>query len=153
GGTAIQLLACEGELTDNRITNAADAAIHSDDAGGLIIARNWVTGAGNNGILVWRSEMGDDGTIVSDNRIEGVANHAGGSGQYGNAINVFRAGNVIVKANRIRDCAFSAVRGNAASNIHIEGNAIGDAREVALYSEFGFEGAIIANNSVDGAAM
>jgi len=42
---------------------------------------------------------------------------------------------------------------NAASNIHIEGNAISDAREVALYSEFGFEGAIIANNSVDGAAM
>src|SRR5436309_2887425 len=36
----------------------------------------------------------------------------GGSGQYGNAVNIFRAGNVIVRGNRIRNAAFSAVRGN-----------------------------------------
>jgi len=46
-----------------------------------------------------------------------------------------------------------AVRGNAASNLHIEGNSISNAREVALYSEFGFQGALIANNTVDGAAI
>jgi uncharacterized secreted repeat protein (TIGR03808 family) len=45
------------------------------------------------------------------------------------------------------------VRGNAAANIHMEGNAISDVREVALYAEFGFEGALIANNTVDGAAI
>src|SRR5207245_9428410 len=73
-------------------------------------------------------------------------------GQYGNAINVFRSANVIVRGNRIRNCAFTAVRGNAASNIHIEGNSIANSREVALYAEFGFEGALIANNTVDGAA-
>ena len=61
-----------------------------------------------------------------DNRIEDIDNRAGGSGQYGNAINVFRAGNVIVRGNRIRNCAFSAVRGNAASNLQIEGNTITD---------------------------
>ena len=60
---------------------------------------------------------------------------------------------MIVRGNRIRNCAFSAVRGNAASNIHIEGNSVSDVREVALYAEFGFEGALIANNTVDGAAI
>ena len=90
----------------------------------MLIARNTIYGAGNNGIQVWRSQAGDDGTIVTDNRIEAIDNRAGGSGQYGNAINVFRAGNVIVRGNRIDNCAFSAVRGNAASNIQIEGNSI-----------------------------
>jgi uncharacterized secreted repeat protein (TIGR03808 family) len=153
GGNAIQLLAAEGQVTDNLIADSAEAAIHSDDALGLLVARNTIAGAGNNGIQIWRRQTGDDGTILTDNRIENIANGAGGSGQYGNAVNVFRAGNVIVKANRIKNCAFSAVRGNAASNIHIEGNAVSDAREVALYAEFGFEGAVIANNIVEGAAI
>ena len=77
----------------------------------------------------------------------------GGSGQYGNAINAFRAGNVTVRGNRIRNCDYSAVRGNSASNIQITGNSVSDVREVALYSEFSFEGAVIANNTVDGAAL
>jgi uncharacterized secreted repeat protein (TIGR03808 family) len=45
----------------------------------------------------------------------------------------------------------SAIRGNSASNIQIIGNTVHQAGEVALYSEFGFEGAIIAHNMVDGA--
>ena len=92
----------------------------------------------------------DDGTIVVDNRIENIKAGPGGTGQYGNAINAFRANNVIVRGNRIRDCDYSGVRGNSASNIQIVGNTVTDAREVALYSEFAFEGAIIANNVVDG---
>jgi uncharacterized secreted repeat protein (TIGR03808 family) len=142
-----------GEITDNRIADIADAALHSLDGRGLMIARNTVFNAGNNGIQVWRSQAGDDGTIVSENRIEAIDNRSGGSGQYGNAINVFRAGNVMVRGNRIKDCAYTAVRGNAASNIQIEGNSIVGVREVALYAEFGFEGAVIANNTVDGAAI
>jgi uncharacterized secreted repeat protein (TIGR03808 family) len=153
GGNAIHCVAVDGQVSDTVIADALDAAIHSLDARGLLIARNIIAGAGDNGIQVWRSQPGDDGTIVTDNRITRIANRSGGSGQYGNAINVFRAGNVIVRGNRIDDCAFSAVRGNAASNIHIEGNAVSNAREVALYSEFGFEGALIANNTVDGAAI
>ena len=96
---------------------------------------------------------GDDGTLVVDNRIEDITNKAGGSGQYGNAINVFRADNVIVRGNRIRNAAFSAVRGNAASNLQIVGNTCTGLGEVALYAEFGFQGAVIANNIVDGAAL
>src|SRR4030095_8344283 len=135
------------------ITDTVEAAIHSLDARGLLIARNTISGAGNNGLLVWREKAGDDGQIVTHTRIERIDTRSGGSGQYGNAVNVFRAGNVIVRGNRIDNCAFSAVRGNAASNITIEGNSVSDTREVALYSEFGFEGALIANNTVDGAAI
>ena len=153
GGTAIACTAVDGEIIDTLVSDSADVAIHSFDARALLIARNTISGAGNNGIQVWRGKAGDDGTIVTDNRIEAIDNRSGGSGQYGNAINVFRAGNVIVRGNRIRNCAFSAVRGNAASNLQIEGNAISDVREVALYAEFGFEGALIANNTVDGAAI
>ena len=153
GRNGIVCIAVDGDVIDTTIAETADVAIHALDARGLVIARNRITGAGNNGIQVWRSAAGDDGTIVVDNRIESIDNRSGGSGQYGNAVNVFRAANVIVRGNRIRNCAFSAVRGNAASNIQIEGNGISDTREVALYAEFGFQGALIANNTIDGAAI
>jgi uncharacterized secreted repeat protein (TIGR03808 family) len=152
GRNGIALEAMDGEVTGNTIT-AADAAIFSTDARGLRIAGNTVRSAGNGGILVWRSAAGDDGTLVVDNRIDNVANKSGGSGQYGNAVNVFRANNVIVRGNRIDNAAFSAVRGNAASNLQILGNTCSRIGEVALYAEFGFEGAVIANNIVDGAAV
>jgi uncharacterized secreted repeat protein (TIGR03808 family) len=152
GRNGIALEAIDGEVTANTIS-AADSAIFSLDARALKIAGNTVHGAGNGGILVWRSERGDDGTLVVDNRIESIMNKAGGSGQYGNAVNVFRADNVIVRGNRIRNAAFSAVRGNAASNLQIVGNTCTGLGEVALYAEFGFEGALIANNIVDGAAV
>ena len=153
GRHGIMCIGVGGEITDNRIADIADTALHSLDGRGLLIAHNTIFNAADNGIQVWRSQAGDDGTIVSENRIEAIDNRSGGSGQYGNAINVFRAGNVMVRGNRIKDCAFTAIRGNAASNIQIEGNSIVSAREVAIYAEFGFEGAVIANNTVDGAAI
>ncbi len=149
-GVALEFL--DGEVSGNTI-NGGDAAIFSIDARGLRIADNTIRGTGNGGILVWRSAPGDDGTLIVDNRIDGVMNKAGGSGQWGNAINVFRADNVIVRGNRIRNAAFTAVRGNAASNLQIVGNTCNGLGEVALYAEFGFEGAVIANNVVDGAAL
>lgn len=151
-GPAIKLEGVQGEVSGNTI-GASDTAIFCVDARGVKISGNTVRGAGNNGILVWRSAPGDDGTLVVDNRIEGIANKSGGSGQYGNAINVFRADNVIVRGNRIRNAAFSAVRGNTASNLQIIDNNCTGLGEVALYAEFAFQGAVIANNIVDGAAM
>jgi uncharacterized secreted repeat protein (TIGR03808 family) len=153
GGIGIVLEGIEGEITGNTITGARGAAIFSIDARGLVIARNTIRNAGNNGIQVWRSQAGDDGTQVIDNRIEDTAAQGGGSGQNGNAINVFRAHNVTVRGNRIRNAAFSAVRGNAASNIQITNNTCTGLGEVAIYAEFGFEGAVIANNTIDGAAI
>jgi uncharacterized secreted repeat protein (TIGR03808 family) len=152
GGPGIKLEGVRGEVTANTI-GASDTAIFCLDARGMKISGNTVRGAGNNGILVWRSAPGDDGTLVVDNRVEDTANKSGGSGQYGNAINVFRADNVIVRGNRIRNAAFSAVRGNTASNLQIVNNTCTGLGEVALYAEFGFQGAVIANNIVDGAAM
>ncbi len=149
----IALEQVEGEVTGTTVSDVANTAIFSRDARGLVIARNTIRVAGNNAIQVWRSEAGDDGTLITDNRIEGVLARAGGSGQNGNGINVFRAANVVVQGNRIRGCAFSAVRGNAASNLQVIANNCTGSGEVAIYAEFGFEGAVIANNVVDGAAV
>jgi len=153
GGNAIWLENVSGDISGNIITKSATTAILSFDAQGLSVSRNTIIGTSDNGIEILRTAIGDDGTLVTDNRIEDIKAGPGGSGQYGNAINAFRAGNVIVRGNRIRNCDYSAVRGNSASNIQITGNSVSDVREVALYSEFAFEGAVIANNTVDGAAV
>lgn len=153
GGNGIWLENVSGDISGNIITNTATTAVVSFDAQGLLVSRNTISGTSDNGIEILRTAVGDDGTLVADNRIEDIKAGPGGSGQYGNAINAFRAGNVIVRGNRIRNCDYSAVRGNSASNIQITGNSVSDVREVALYSEFAFEGALIANNTVDGAAV
>ncbi len=153
GRGGIRLYEVSGTVSGTTVAKTADVAIYSLDARGVTIQNNTVRDAGNGGILVHRSKQGDDGTLIIDNRIEDIANVSGGSGQYGNAINVFRAGNVLVRGNRISRAAYSAVRGNSASNIQITGNTATDLGEVAIYSEFSFEGAVIANNTIDGAAL
>lgn len=168
GGRGLRILNCEitgsgrngiwlenaaGEIRGNIIGKTATTAIVSFDALRLTVARNTILDANDNGIEILRTAIGDDGSIVTGNRIEHIKAGPGGSGQHGNAINAFRAGNVIVSGNRIGDCDYSAVRGNSASNIQITGNSVSSVREVALYSEFAFEGAVIANNTVDGAAV
>jgi len=153
GGNGIWLEQVASDISGNIFRKIATTAVVSFDALGLIVSRNTITDTNDNGIEILRTAIGDDGTLVADNRIEDIKAGPGGSGQYGNAINAFRAGNVIVRGNRIKNCDYSAVRGNSASNIHISGNSVSDVREVALYSEFAFEAAVIANNTVDGAAV
>jgi uncharacterized secreted repeat protein (TIGR03808 family) len=149
---AISLVRCSGRVSETRVSNVSQTGIFSLDAAGLEISHCQVLDCGNNGIQVWRETVGDDGTLVTSNRIERIAAKGGGSGEYGNGVNVFRAGGVLVSGNRITDCAYSAVRGNAASDIQMVGNSCARLGEVALYAEFAFEGALIANNLVDGAA-
>jgi uncharacterized secreted repeat protein (TIGR03808 family) len=153
GGSGIWLEQVAGEISGNTLTKIAVTAIVSFDAQGLSVSRNTIRDTNDNGIEILRTSIGDDGTLVTGNRIEDIKAGPGGSGQYGNAINAFRAGNVIVSGNRISNCDYSAVRGNSASNIHITDNSVSNVREVALYSEFAFEGAVIASNTVDGAAV
>ena len=149
GGAGIWFEQVSGEVQGNIFRNLASTALVSFDAQGLLVAQNTISGTRNNGIEILRHQAGDDGTLVIDNRIEDIVAGPGGTGQHGNAINAFRAANVIVRGNRIRNCDFSGVRGNSASNIQIIGNSMTDVREVAIYSEFAFEGAVIANNTVD----
>jgi uncharacterized secreted repeat protein (TIGR03808 family) len=140
-----------GRIDRCRIEAVASAAIFATDSV-LAITGNTISDCGDNGILVWRSKPGPDGSQVTGNRITGIRADRGGSGQNGNGVNVFRAGNVQVAGNQITDCAYSAVRGNAASNLQIAGNHCQRIGEVALYAEFGFEGVVITGNTVDSAA-
>ncbi len=153
GRNGITLESVGGSVSGCTIQDAGDGALFAINSQGLIISGNVVLRSGNNGIQVWRSSFGDDGTQVIDNRIEETRADAGGDGPYGNGINVYRAGNVMVRGNRIDKAAFSAIRGNSASNIQITGNTCTRLGEVAIYSEFSFEGAMIANNTVDGATV
>ncbi|TIT32418.1 MAG: TIGR03808 family TAT-translocated repetitive protein, partial [Mesorhizobium sp.] len=119
---------------------------------GLEISGNTVSDCANGGILVHRWQQAEDGTLVSGNRVERIGARSGGTGQNGNGINAFRAGNVVISGNIVSDCAFSAIRANSSSNLQVTGNTCSRSGETALYSEFSFEGAVIGNNIIDGAA-
>lgn len=147
-GPAVRLERCGGRIERCSISDA-EVGIFSLDATGLRIVGNVVDRCRNNGIQVWRSQKGYDGTQVLANRVSNVSADAGGSGQNGNGVNVFRAGGVMVAQNVIRDCAFTAVRNNSGDNVQILGNSCLNLGEVAIYAEFTFEGCIIANNLVD----
>ncbi|HET7210300.1 MAG TPA: TIGR03808 family TAT-translocated repetitive protein [Methyloceanibacter sp.] len=144
----IALSKVSGWIKDCEIGDIGEAGLISEDASGLEIAHNHVRDCGGNGIVVLRSEPGEDATIVSANRIERIAAKSGG-GQSGNGINVVRAGAVVINGNRIADCASSAVRANAASNCQMIGNACARMGDVALYAEFSVDGTVIANNLID----
>jgi uncharacterized secreted repeat protein (TIGR03808 family) len=152
-GNAISLERCDGDISRNTITGATDNALFCVDNTGLVITANTIRGSGNGGIRIWQSEKRYDGSMVADNTIADTEARGGGDGQNGNAINVFRAADVIVRNNTIRRAAFTAVRGNAASHIQIIGNNCASLDEVAIYAEFDFEGAVIASNVIDGAAL
>lgn len=148
----LSLKSCSGAVTDCTFENFSQAAIRSINAEGLEILHNRITICGNNGIQVWREEAGEDGTLVANNRIDGISSKSGGTGENGNGVSVFRAGGVTVTGNRITNCAYSAVRGNSSSNILISNNNCAHLGEVALYAEFAFEGAVISGNIVEDAA-
>jgi uncharacterized secreted repeat protein (TIGR03808 family) len=149
----IVLRKVSGRITDCEIGGISGSGLFSEDAAGLEIAHNHVRDCGDNGILVWRSAAGEDATIVTSNRIERITAKSGGNGQNGNAINVLRAGSVLINGNRITDCASSAIRASSASNCQMIGNSCARLGDVALLTELSFEGAVIANNVVDKAAV
>lgn len=141
-----------GRISHTTIRDVEGAGIRAIESTGLTITDNTIEDCRNGGILVHRWTEGEDGTIVTGNRVARIGAKAGGTGQNGNGINVFRAHGVIVASNHIADCAFTAIRANSANNVQIIGNNCSRSGEVGIYSEFAFEGAMIANNIVDGAA-
>jgi uncharacterized secreted repeat protein (TIGR03808 family) len=150
--TGLRLEACSGWVIGNEFSQLGVACVAADSTG-LEISCNAVSDMGNNGIQVFRSEIGVDGTRILNNRISHVANNSGGSGQYGNGINVFRAGNVLTSGNMISKCAYSGIRYNSGNNAQIIGNTISQTGETALYVEFAYEGAVVANNVIDDVAQ
>ncbi len=148
-GSGLQLEGCGGRIIGNRLRKIERSGIFSRDARGLIISQNTISDIGNNAIQVWTSAAAEDGTIISNNRIARVAYSDGGTGQNGNGIIIFRAGNVIVEGNRISECAFTAVRNNSGANCHIVNNNISRMGEVAIYCEFAFEGAVVSGNIIE----
>ena len=153
GGIAIDARSASATIENCRFDYQRDASIHSvNSRGGLFIRGCRFSEIGNAAIRVWRDEAGHDGSIISGNSITKVDWTGGGNGQNGNGVNVFQADGVIVADNVISDCAFTAVRVNAGRNTQVRGNTCLRSGEVAIFSEFGFSGSVIADNIIDGAA-
>ncbi|HFQ15067.1 MAG TPA: TIGR03808 family TAT-translocated repetitive protein [Rhodobacteraceae bacterium] len=152
GGNGLTLEETGGAISGVTVQKADKTGIFSLDAAGLEISHNVVRDCGNNGIQVWRGTQGEDGTLVSHNRVFNIAATDGGSGENGNGVNIFRAGAVMIDHNRIQDCAFTAVRVNAGNDCQITGNSCSRLGEVAIFVEFGFEGAVVSGNVINGAA-
>lgn len=151
-GNGLTLTQCSGRVIHNSLSNIGRTGIFGLDSQGLEITGNDLQDIGNNGIQVWTSEQRPDGTIVSGNRIERVRFDHGGSGQNGNGIVVFRAGNVIVSHNRVSDCGYSAIRNNSGRNCQIVNNSASRLDETAIYVEFAFDGAVVSGNIIETAA-
>lgn len=151
-GYGLKLETCGGSIEGATFRNIGESALFSLDGAGLSVIDAHVEDCGNNGIQIWRSEAGDDGTRLRGNRIARIHAKRGGNGPYGNGINVFRAAGVICEQNVISACGFSAIRYNASSNALISANRCSDLGEVAIYVEFGSLGAVVARNEVDGAS-
>ncbi|MCY0094319.1 TIGR03808 family TAT-translocated repetitive protein [Hoeflea sp. J2-29] len=152
-GHGITLEACGGRISQCEIFGARLAGVYAIESRGLSISRNVVRDCANGGILVHRWSAGEDATLVEGNRVMRIAARAGGTGQNGNGINIFRANNVMVTGNHVSDCAFSAIRANSASNVQIVSNQAIRSGETAIYAEFSFEGVVIASNLIDGGTV
>ena len=153
GASGLALEGVSGRIERCTLASAASFGLYSVQARGLRIAGNHVFDCSDGGILVHRWQGGPDATMVSDNRIERIGARSGGTGQYGNGINLYLADNVIVSGNHVSDCAFSAIRANSASNAQVVGNQCLRSGETAIYAEFAFEGTVVNSNLVDTAAI
>lgn len=101
----------------------------------------------------------DAQTFVHKNNItmmanSGVETAAGGTGENGDGVNLFRAMGVNVCDNHILNVKYSAVRCNGGGMAVIAGNHVWNAREVAIYIEapgriIDPTGAVVSNNHLD----
>jgi uncharacterized secreted repeat protein (TIGR03808 family) len=152
GAIGVSLLRSGGRVERSRLSMVKDTGLLSMDAKGLCVEGNSIEDCGDNGVQVWRSAAGDDGSIVKGNRIARIRNDSGGTGQYGNGISIFRAGGTVVEGNVIRDCAYSFIRNNAGPGGIVAANNGQRCGETGIFIEFGFEGAVVANNRIEDVA-
>ncbi|WP_327528482.1 TIGR03808 family TAT-translocated repetitive protein [Bosea sp. (in: a-proteobacteria)] len=153
GSVGVVLNRTGGSVETSQFRIMRESALFSLDSRGLQIERNRVEDCGNNGIQIWRSQPGDDRSSVRSNRIDRIRADAGGDGPNGNGISLYKAGGVIIEGNSLRDCALTFIRNNSGSSVQILGNQGKRCGECGIYSEFAFEGAIIANNLIEDCAL
>lgn len=118
------------------------------------IERNSIIDCTNGGVYVWTSSAYNIIARVADNFIQDIQNAAGGSGQYGNGISVYRAGGVAIVNNTIYQCTLSAIRINGGSHCQVLGNKTWSTGDVSIFvespgSDVQTIGNIVANNVVD----
>lgn len=152
----IYLNASGGKITNNLVGAAAMYGIFSIDSatGGVTFENNSVMQSGNGGILVWRSSASGDNSQIIRNTIGQTGADLGGTGQYGNAINLFRADFVIIADNSIYGSTFSAIRLNSSSYCQVLGNNSYGSGENAIWFEApgsgdNYSGGVAANNIID----
>lgn len=158
-GTAFSGIVSEagavGRIANNWITSCATGVFANDSM--VNVEGNQLNTMANNGIAIWTSAIAGNGSTVRGNTINTVASPSG-TGENGNGVLVFRAGNVKVVDNTVYNVQYSAVRLNGASNCHVTGNYSWNCREVAIFveapgSEFNLNGCVIADNVIDNAGM
>ncbi|MHA1190383.1 MAG: TIGR03808 family TAT-translocated repetitive protein, partial [Alphaproteobacteria bacterium] len=149
----IALQACGGHIENCTIVGSRFVGVHLLESTGMTVTGNRIEKSGNTGILIQRWEKSEDRTIVRGNQIVNTAALSGGTGQYGNAINVAKANGVVITDNQIDKSYYSGIRVFSSDNSQITGNVITRSGEVALYVEFAFEGAIVSDNLIDDAAF
>jgi uncharacterized secreted repeat protein (TIGR03808 family) len=158
-------------VTRNEFLNN-NISIYSARGENNLFADNDIHDNANFGIVVEQWPPGPDYTILRNNRIANTAASfgadpprgiVGGSGPYGNGVFGLYAHHMRIEGNRISDSAFSGARMNGCCDLQITNNAIDRSGETAIMVEcpqtdgktpngLGYEGGVIANNIVSGAA-
>lgn len=153
-GNGLHLDRSSGRIDNLVVHGFAQTGIFATDSWGLDLSRNRIFNCGNGGIRVLAREPGGhDGTMVAHNDIYDMRADAGGAGENGSGIHVLRATGVTVIGNRLKNCAFSAIRLTSASGSVVSANSCFDSGEVAIRAELGASDSVIADNVVDGAAQ
>lgn len=146
---AVNLARCGGRFAGNTIEDAKDAGFFSLDSLGVDVDSNKLRRCGDDGAVFWATSVGRyDGSRVRDNLIEDISNLSGGNGPWGNGVLVFAAGGLRVENNKIRRCAYSAVRNNAGHDVAVIGNDCETFGERAMYAEFGAKRSTFQNNKI-----
>ncbi|MET7245799.1 TIGR03808 family TAT-translocated repetitive protein [Methylobacterium sp. EM32] len=149
--SGIYLSAVAGRISGNEFYDCR-TAISAAGSVGLVIDKNYIRDSKDNGINLWQPNPNFDGTVITGNRIFGVDNDTGGSGQFGNAIIGYEAHNIIVSNNVISGVKYSGIRFNVCTNSQIIGNNISNTRETAIFveapdsSQYGYTGVVVQGN-------
>ncbi len=144
---------CRAPVSGNTIVNSADVAIYSLDARGLTISATPCAARATAASWCTARSRATTARSCLDNRVEDIRNVSGRLGPVRQRHQRVprRQRHRARQPHRARHLLGGA--GQRRLNIQIANNIATDVGEVAIYSEFGFEGAAIANNTIDGAAI